>query len=72
MMIKLMDTSRNPFWIRADAIRSIERSNENPLVTVVVQNLITPQGPACIGVLDNMDDIAAAINRALGGDKAFH
>lgn len=67
MLIKLVHVSKNPFYLRADQIRMIERSSANPLITVVQSLVFIPgQGFMSYEVLDNIDELAVEINRVLG------
>lgn len=64
MLIKLTFAhNRMEFWMRADHVRSIERSADNPLVTAVGTTLMTSTGPIVYAVLETPDEIAEEVNR---------
>lgn len=57
--------NKSEFWIKADHIRSAERSQSNQLLTVVSTMLMTPQGPVAYEVLESPQEVADRVNKAL-------
>lgn len=63
MLIPLTDAhSRAEFFLYADMVRVVQRQPRNEMVTLVVTNIIGPQGPLAYEVLEAPSTIAALIN----------
>ena len=63
MLIPLTDAnSRAEFYLYAEMIRVVQPQPRNQMVTLVVTNIIGPQGPLAYEVLETPATIAALIN----------
>jgi hypothetical protein len=71
MMIKLTfaTKARDEFWMRTTDIKSVQKDPNNLIQTLVVTNIVTPQGYQTFAVLEPMDEIAAQVNNALRGGQ---
>lgn len=69
MLVKLLSPNKDPYWVRAEHIRSVERSLENPLICVVSTILASPQGFLNYAAMGPPEDIVAEINAALQQHK---
>lgn len=62
MLVKLIQLpKKTELYLRVDDIRSIQRSAENPLETVVSVSIMTLKGPLGYLVQDSPNDIAEQI-----------
>ena len=63
MLISLTSADqKSRFYMRADMVRIVQRHPKNEMITLVITNVIGPQGPLAYEVLESPDVIAAQIN----------
>ena len=63
MLIPLTDAnSRAEFYLYSDMIRVVQQQPRNQMLTLVVTNIVGPQGPLAYEVLETPATIAALVN----------
>lgn len=68
MLVKFIEMpAKNVLYFQASAIRQIHADPKNPLITLIVTNMMTPQGWQTFAVLGGADDAARRVNDLLSG-----
>lgn len=70
MLIELLDPeTRNPLFIQHTIIRAVLANPQNPMVTLLVTNVMTPKGPEMYSTLEGIKTVAEKINAAYRGEQ---
>jgi hypothetical protein len=71
MLIKLiLSPNKAELYLDSNLIKILQKNPTNPLETLVTTSIISPKGPMSYVVLDNMDEVAEAVNRTRGKETS--
>lgn len=67
MLIKLslIEPVKKEVYIRAHLVMAVERSHDNPLITLVQTSIMTNKGPVVFQCMDSPESVSQAVNHAL-------
>lgn len=67
MLIKLIQVDKQVTYFDATQIRAVQDSVKNPLLCLIVTNMLTQQGFQSFEVIGSKETIACEINQARAG-----
>lgn len=72
MLVRMTNSqNKTDIFIKPELIRSVEKSPKNLLQTIVITNLMTPQGLVTYEVSETPEEIARRIEIAQSGKSAI-